>query len=124
VRRPVSAPADGAAEVEWQVPTAPAHRYVAAGTRARGLAVLSPDFFEYEWSNAKAVSVTLLRAVGELSRNDLPERPGHAAWPTATPDAQEPGRHTVLLAVAPLTEIEGLERMWEECYLPIQAMFV
>jgi|GEM_PF-2552215 len=124
VRRPVPAPADGAAEVEWQVPTAPAHRYVAAGTRARGLAVLSPDFFEYEWSHAKAVSVTLLRAVGELSRNDLPERPGHAAWPTATPDAQEPGRHTVLLAVAPLTDIEGLERMWEECYLPIQAMFV
>ena len=86
--------------------------------------MLSPDFFEYEWSNAKAVSVTLLRAVGELSRNDLPERPGHAAWPTHTPDAEEPGRHTIHLAVAPLSDVEGLERIWEECYLPIQAMFV
>ena len=34
------------------------------------------------------VLVTLLRAVGELSRNDLPERPGHAGWPTPTPGAQ------------------------------------
>ncbi|HSE52349.1 MAG TPA: glycoside hydrolase family 38 C-terminal domain-containing protein [Gemmatimonadales bacterium] len=124
VRRPVPGLANGADEMEWQVPTAPAHRYVAAGSRERGLAVLSPDFFEYEWSDGKAISVTLLRAVGELSRNDLPERPGHAAWPTPTPEAQEPGRHTIHLAIAPLGEVEGLERMWEECFLPIQAMFV
>ena len=124
VRRPVPGPSDGSDETEWPVPTAPAHRYVAAGTRERGLAVLSPGFFEYEWSDAKAISITLLRAVGELSRNDLPERPGHAAWPTSTPDAEEPGRHTIHLAVAPLTDAEGLERMWEECWLPIQAMFV
>ena len=124
VRRPVPGPPEGADETEWPVPTAPAHRYAAAGTRERGLAVLSPGFFEYEWSDAKALSVTLLRAVGELSRNDLPERPGHAAWPTPTPDAEEPGRHTIHLAVAPLTDVEGLERVWEECFLPIQAMFV
>jgi alpha-mannosidase len=29
--------------------------------------------------------------VGELSRNDLPERPGHAGWPAKTPEAQEQG---------------------------------
>ena len=124
VRRPAPVAADGTDELEWPVATAPAHRYVAAGDQARGLAVLSPDFFEYEWSDARAVSVTLLRAVGELSRNDLPERPGHAAWPTATPDAQEPGRHTIHLAVTPFQETETLEKMWEECFLPIQAMFV
>jgi alpha-mannosidase len=123
-RRPVPRAADGTDEMEWPVPTAPAHRYVAAGSKERGLAVLSPDFFEYEWSDAKAISVTLLRAVGELSRSDLPERPGHAAWPTPTPDAEEPGRHTIHLAVAPVTDFDGLERMWEECWLPIQAMFV
>jgi hypothetical protein len=123
-RRPVPRAADGTDEMEWPVPTAPAHRYVAAGSKERGLAVLSPDFFEYEWSDAKAISVTLLRAVGELSRSDLPERPGHAAWPTPTPDAEEPGRHTIHLAVAPLQDVEGLEKMWEECWLPIQAMFV
>ena len=32
--------------------------------------------------------VTLVRGVGELSRNDLVERPGHAGWPTPTPGAQ------------------------------------
>jgi hypothetical protein len=124
LRRPVFQPGEGTERMEWPVPTAPAHRYVGAGTRQRGLAVLAPGFFEYEWSNAKAVTVTLLRAVGELSRNDLPERPGHAAWPTATPDAQEPGGHTIHLAVAPLQEVEGLEKMWEETFLPMQAMFV
>ena len=123
-RRPVPRGADGPDGMEWQVPTAPAHRYAAAGNKERGLAVLSPDFFEYEWGEAKALSVTLLRAVGELTRNDLPERPGHAAWPTPTPDAEEPGRHTIQLAVAPFQDVDGLERMWEECFLPIQAMFV
>lgn len=29
-----------------------------------------------------------MRAIGELSRADLPERPGHAGWPSATPGAQ------------------------------------
>jgi hypothetical protein len=124
VRRPAARPADEPDGIEWQVPTAPAHRYAAAGNRDRGLAVLSPDFFEYEWSDAGAISVTLLRAVGELSRNDLPERPGHAAWPTPTPAAEEPGKHTIQLAVAPVTDVEALERLWEECFLPIQAMFV
>jgi len=32
--------------------------------------------------------VTLVRSVGELSRANLPERPGHAGWPAPTPDAQ------------------------------------
>ena len=35
-----------------------------------------------------SVLLTLLRAVGQLSRDDLPTRAGHAGWPTAVPDAQ------------------------------------
>jgi len=35
-----------------------------------------------------ACFVTVLRACGELSRIDLPERPGNAGWPTHTPEAQ------------------------------------
>jgi len=124
VRRPVLAPAEGTDGMEWPVPTAPAHRYVAAGNKDRGLAVFSPDFFEYEWSDARAISVTLLRDNSPTARSDLPERPGHAAWPTPTPDAEEPGRHTIQLAVAPSQNVEELEKMWEETFLPIQAMFV
>jgi hypothetical protein len=41
------------------------------------------------------------RAVGELSRADLPERPGHAGWPEETPGAQEIGPFDALLAVMP-----------------------
>ena len=112
---------------ERPVTTAPAHRYVAAGSGSRGLAILAPGFFEYEWSPAREISVTLLRAVGELSRDDLDERPGHAAWPQATPEAQELGRHTVNLALAPLSDgapsPARLERMWEEAFLPVQGFF-
>jgi hypothetical protein len=50
---------------------------------------------------AGVVAVTLVRAVGELSRNDLPERPGHAGWPTATPEAQCAGRFAARFAVLP-----------------------
>ncbi len=37
------------------------------------------------------LAVTLVRAVGELARGDLPERPGFAGWPVATPGAQSHG---------------------------------
>ncbi len=126
-RRPVQLPEEPGA-IERSVTTAPAHRFVAAGDGNRGLAILAPEFFEYEWSPAKEISITLLRAVGELSRDDLDERPGHAAWPEATPDAQEPGRHTINLALAPLRDGDlaspgRLERLWEEICLPVQGFF-
>jgi len=47
------------------------------------------------------VALTLLRAVGELSRNDLPERPGHAGWPAPTPEAQEQGPFSGCFALLP-----------------------
>jgi hypothetical protein len=37
------------------------------------------------------IAVTLVRAIGDLSRADLPERPGHAGWPCPTPASQSPG---------------------------------
>jgi alpha-mannosidase len=70
---------------EFQPAAAPAHRFLAMTTGGASLAVLAPGFFEYGWDEAREVSVTLLRSVGELSRGELPERPGHAAWPTPTP---------------------------------------
>src|SRR6266480_6540829 len=71
--------------LETPVRTAPAHAFVAAASGARGLAVFAPGFFEYEWTGRGDLLVTLLRAVGELSRGDLPTRPGHAGWPVSTP---------------------------------------
>ena len=58
----------------------------------RGATIYSDGLGEYEIARSTArVALTLLRSVGELSRNDLPERPGHAGWPAKTPEAQEQG---------------------------------
>jgi hypothetical protein len=46
-----------------------------------------------------ALALSLLRAVGQLSRGDLKLRPGHAGPPLATPGAQVPGAHTVEFAL-------------------------
>jgi len=75
---------------ETPVRTAPALRFVAAARGGRGLAVLAPAFFEYEWTAKGDLLLTLLRAIGDLSRADLPTRPGHAGWPTAIPAAPRP----------------------------------
>jgi len=115
--------------VEREVLTRPAQRYVAGSGRTATLAVFAPGFFEYEWTRRGELLITVLRAVGELSRGELPERPGHAAWPVPVPEAQEPGRHTLELALALLPPGPGedlpdrLEQMWEDAFLPIQAFW-
>jgi alpha-mannosidase len=115
--------------LETPVRTAPAHRFVAAASGPRGLALLGPAFFEYEWTRQGDLLLTLLRAVGELSRGDLPTRPGHAGWPTPTPLAQCPGVSRVELAVAPVSEAE-LERgdvlpaLWEDAFLPVRGFWL
>jgi len=115
--------------LEAPVATAPAHRYVAVARGGRGLAVLAPGFFEYEWTGTGDLLITLLRCVGELSRGDLPPRPGHAGWPLPTPEAQCQGPSDVELAIAPVTEAEvgdaaWLERLWEDAFVPLRAVWV
>ena len=73
--------------------------------------------------------ITLLRSVGELSRNDLPTRPGHAGWPTPTPAAQCRGTTVVELALALITtadlaEPDRLEQLWEDAFLPVRAWWL
>jgi alpha-mannosidase len=76
-----------AARMESPLASAPLHRYVTRADAARGVTLYSDGLAEYE-STKRGIAVTLVRAVGELSRADLPERPGHAGWPMPTPDAQ------------------------------------
>ncbi|HEY8795865.1 MAG TPA: hypothetical protein VIM15_13075, partial [Gemmatimonadaceae bacterium] len=71
--------------------TSPLARYVTLAARDRGATIYSDGLGEYEAFADGTIALTLLRAVGELSRNDLPERPGHAGWPASTPEAQQPG---------------------------------
>ncbi|HEX6105013.1 MAG TPA: hypothetical protein VFZ26_05475, partial [Gemmatimonadales bacterium] len=100
IREPVSAD-PGSYPSETPVATAPAHRWV-TGRGAEGVALLAPGFFEYEHTRDGDLLVTVLRAVGRLSRDDLPTRPGHAGWPTATPLAQSLGPDRLQFALLPL----------------------
>jgi hypothetical protein len=73
--------------VELPPPTAPLHRWVSCDGDAHAATLVSDGLAEYEVRPGR-VLVTLIRAVGELSRPDLPERPGNAGWPVPTPEAQ------------------------------------
>jgi alpha-mannosidase len=129
VARPAGAPGGGDPALESPAATAPAQRFVAVAERNRGLALLAPGFFEYELTSAGDVRLTVLRAVGELSRGDLPTRPGHAGWPTPTPEAQCQGRDRLQLAIAPVTAADlaagtVLPELWEDVFLPPQAVWL
>jgi len=104
--------------LEQPAPTAPMQRYVTAARGERGLTVLADGLPEYEIRSDGTILVTLLRAFGQMSREDMPERPGHAGWPTPTPDAQCLGRFRARLGVFPVEEPEldapdRIERMAE-----------
>ena len=110
--------------MERVIPTAPLHRYVSRFTGAAGATVFSDGLAEYESLADGTVAVTLVRAVGVLSRHDLPERPGHAGWPADTPLAQSIGAYRAELALAlhgPDTpeQRDEVERMADDVLLPL-----
>ena len=114
---------------ETPVPTAPAHRYVARAAGTRGLAVFAPGFFEYELDRKGDLLITVLRSIGELSRNDLPTRLGHAGWPVPTPLAQCHGSDRLQFGIAPVTETElesgtALPELWEDLFLPVRGVWL
>lgn len=103
--------------------TAPLHRYVSLFDARRGMTVFSDGLGEYEARDG-AILVTLVRGVGDLSRNDIEERPGHAGWPVATPGAQCLGEFAAELAVmvhGPRAEstIDLIERTADDVLNPI-----
>jgi len=129
VARPPVRVAAGTYPRETPVRTAPAQRFVAAAHGGRGIAVLAPAFFEYEWTPPGDLLVTLLRAIGDLSRGDLPTRPGHAGWPTAIPGAQCLGTTRIELAIVPVTasDVERgdlLPQLWEDAFLPLYPVWL
>jgi mannosylglycerate hydrolase len=114
---------------EALVATAPAHRFAAVAIGPRGIAFFAPGFFEVEWTAAGDLLVTVLRAVGQLSRADLPTRPGHAGWPTPIPLGQCLGADRLEFALAPATaghlaRPERLHALWEDAFLPVAAWWL
>jgi mannosylglycerate hydrolase len=103
VTRPARVPVPAAIRNEAPVSSAPMISLVDAGDAEIGATIIGRGLMEYEIvGEPPAVALTLIRAVGELSRNDLATRPsGHAGPPVATPAAQCIGRHQFELAFEP-----------------------
>jgi mannosylglycerate hydrolase len=103
VWRSSSPPAPEPGDVEQLPPITPLHRYVSCFDHhtGRGMTVFSDGLAEYEATPAGTIAVTLIRGVGELSRADLPERPGHAGYPARVPFAQCHGPFAAAFAVMP-----------------------
>jgi len=105
--------------------TDPLHRYVSLFKNEMGATLYSDGLAEYEATKTGELYITLLRAVGELSRNDLPERPGHAGWPGSTPKAQCLGPFSARFALlvhgprSPET-VDTIEHMADEFLLPLE----
>lgn len=123
VERVVPEASAEARAMEQVVPTAPMHRYVSRCDGERGATLFSDGLAEYE-SVRNGFAVTLLRAVGELSRSDLPERPGHAGWPAPTPAAQSQGpfeaEFALLLHGGPsAATVDLIERTADDVLLPL-----
>jgi hypothetical protein len=89
VARDLACPSSSTSDTlkEAVVPTMPMHRWAMQSERGQCVTMISDGLAEAE-SRSGALAITLVRAIGELSRVDLPERPGHAGWPSSTPGAQ------------------------------------
>lgn len=110
---------------ELPPPTAPLHRSVSIFSAFRGATLVSDGLAEYEVESDGTSWVTLVRAVGELSRHDLPERPGHAGYPVPTPAAQSIGPFEAVLAFSlhgpQSDEVTALaERIAEDVLFPLR----
>jgi mannosylglycerate hydrolase len=116
VTRPARVPVPAVVKNEAPVSSAPLISFVDAGGDDRGATVIAKGLMEYEvvetttsdaaraetTADKSAIALTLIRAVGDLSRNDLATRPsGHAGPPVATPAAQCIGRHRFEIAFEP-----------------------
>ncbi|OLC19652.1 MAG: hypothetical protein AUH33_05335 [Chloroflexi bacterium 13_1_40CM_68_21] len=81
------------------------HDFVAVKGGTSGLAVGVDGLREYSvLHDGGTIAITLLRAVGFLSRGDLPERRGHAGPELATPSAQCIGERIYRYTLVPLDE--------------------
>jgi 2-O-(6-phospho-alpha-D-mannosyl)-D-glycerate hydrolase len=104
VERPVTKVMPQGELTEMPVSSAPMQSFVDAGDSVSGAVVVTDGLVEHEVLNTHAggvVAVTLLRCVGDLSRNDLTTRRGHAGPGLRTPGAQCQGRREFRFAFVP-----------------------
>jgi alpha-mannosidase len=102
-RRPVETQQCGNGWQELPLPTLPQQGWVAVESGERGLLIANRGLPEFEplADAGGTVALTILRAVGWLSRDDTLVRSDGAGAPTSTPDAQMTGPNRVSYAVIP-----------------------
>ncbi len=127
VERQVGVPRAPAGARERPAPTAPMQRYVVAAGARTALAVFGDGLPQYELRRNGTLLLTVLRAFGGLSKPNLPERLGHAGWPTPTPEAQCLGPFTARCAVwiggaGAADDLAGVERVAEAFLAPPWAL--
>jgi mannosylglycerate hydrolase len=113
----VTAPADATGWIHPPPATFPQQGFVAAN----GLAVVAPGLPEAEVRPDGTIALTLLRAVGWLSRHDLRTRPGPAGPQLAAPGAQCPGALEAELRLLDARDVERVASDAREAELPLQA---
>jgi alpha-mannosidase len=106
VERPIAPEADAfgpGRAAELPIGACPQRGFASIDDGARALSVANRGNAEVEAvpepDGRTSLAVTLLRAVGHLSRGDLRLRRGHAGPPFETPGAQVPGRHRAELSL-------------------------
>ena len=117
IERPLKKPV-GKNWLQPPSPTEPMQHFCAVEDRKSGLALLTQGLYEYEASRAgkdTSLILTLLRAVGWLSRNDLATRPKHAGPAFPTPEAQCQGPQVFEYAIMPYSG------NWEKANVPTWA---
>ncbi|HET9849638.1 MAG TPA: glycoside hydrolase family 38 C-terminal domain-containing protein [Candidatus Dormibacteraeota bacterium] len=94
-RRVVTAPRRDPGAPELELPTYPMRSFVDLSDGHVGMTLITDGLHEYEVlpGDQPELALTLLRAVGWLSRDDLTTRTGHAGPGIATPGAQQLGQH-------------------------------
>jgi alpha-mannosidase len=104
---------------ERPTPTAAQRAFAAIEQDGRGLLVAARGLPEYEHIHAgteSTLALTLLRAVGWLSRDDLDCRPGHAGPARSTPGAQCIGPASAAYSLIPFGGAFTLDQAAQESY--------
>ncbi len=104
VRRPTTLPEAGPDWAEQPTPERPMRDFVAVHADGRGLMVAARGLREAAVTSEGLIAVTLLRATGWLSRDDLATRKGGAGPPLPTPGGQVPGQHAFHLSLIPFQD--------------------
>lgn len=102
-QRPVMSRNIGNGWPEPQVPTSPDSGWVSVNRGDRGLLIANAGLPEYEVRPDGTVALTVLRAVGWVSREDISSRAGGAGPTTPAPDAQCLGMNHVSYSIVPHT---------------------